>query len=73
MTIDPDGRIGADLETAARAQREMTLKHQEFITACQNGEWDRAELARQSALAFMEAHFDALAQAWRRTLELTHR
>lgn len=68
-----DEAIQRDLTEAATANAEMSLATHEYHLACQNGQWDRAETARVRAMAFMEAHLDALMRACRRTWELTRR
>lgn len=59
--------VGADLAAAETARAEMHLKHQEFMLACQLGDWSRAEQAQTAAQAYFEAHLDAFTRAWKRT------
>lgn len=59
-------QVGEDLKAAETARAEMGLKHQEYLLACQLGDWVRAERARTEVLAFFEAHLDAFMRAWKR-------
>ena len=61
-----DETIAADLKASAQAMEELQLATHEHRVAMTAGDWERAEDARQRAVAQFEVHLDALTRANRR-------
>ncbi len=58
-----NGEVQEALSQSKEAQAEAHLAMHEHMLACQSGQWDRAEVARTRAVAFIEAQLDAFQRA----------